>query len=125
MKLLLLAVAERAIRDADTDRMSLVDIVDSVSSESFPYLLPEFSLLTVYHKEPADAESETVVISIANGEEEITSQEQEVGFGGRIGNRTVIRVGGVVLSKPGTFSVSVRHRETTLGSWSIPVALEN
>lgn len=125
MKLLMLAVAERAIRDGDTDRMSLVDIIDSVGADSFPHLLDELALLTIYHNSEKGPEDDKVVVTLKNNDEELTSQEQVIHFGDRIGNRTVTRVSGIVLSKPGTFTVEIRHNDIELGSWSIPVALES
>jgi hypothetical protein len=124
MKLLVLAMAQKAIRDGETDRISLIDIVDSVAAESFPHFVGELSLLTIYHKEDGDDAKETVTFTLKNNDDEMAVQEQDVVFGDRIGNRTIIGVNGLVLLKPGTFSVTVQHKDRTIGTWSIPVALE-
>ncbi len=125
MKLLLLAAAERIIRDSENDRMTLIDIVDSMASESFPYYIDGLSLLIIYHKEGGDGEKEVATITIKNNDDILTVQEQDVKFGERIGNRTVTVINGFVLPQPGTFSVLIEHKGVAIGDWTVPVALEN
>ena len=125
MKLLLFVAAERVIRDSDEDRMTVVDIVDSIAAEGFPYYISRLSLLMIYHREETDSDTESVVITIRNNDHEMASREQKVRFSDKIGNRTVTDLNGFLLSQPGSFSVTIMQGDKELGKWSIPVALDN
>lgn len=125
MKVLMLACAETVIRDEDTDRLTLVNLIDAISTPAFPHLVGSFSIVAIYHINEGEPTDQLVTVRLENNGNLISEQNTHVYFGDLIGNRTITKVNGLVIGEPGRFSVSIHQEDVELGRWEIPVDIED
>lgn len=124
MKLLMMACSEKTIRDLETSNISLIDIVDVIFGD-FPLFVEKIAVTAIFLREEQDRDSETVLFTIKNNQNILAEREVEINFAGRPGNRSFNEITGLVIPKPGIFSISIRHGDDILHDWSIPAVVDD
>ena len=106
--------ANRVIRDADENRISVIDLLDYMTVASFPIVLPRLSLIWALSRDEGDAEKYQAVVVLRLNEQTLLRTELEVNFQGSLSTRVTAVIGGLVLPAPGQF----------MANWSIENHLE-
>src|SRR5690349_1315053 len=94
-------VAQGITRDADSDTISIYNILEGVAAEGFPLFVGHLSFFCLLEKTANEPNEYTGIFSISLGGTELASQPVPLNFGGRQRNRVIIRIPGTVLPNPG------------------------
>lgn len=121
MKIILLACADSVLLDANTNRVSLINIHDEISSPQFPFLIPLFSVLAVTKKEDGEADEGACTIRISLGDQTVLVAPVLMNYQGAEIHRSMLGLHGLVITGPGTLRVQLLHNEEEIGVWQIPV----
>lgn len=123
MKTIFLACAESTLLDANTNRVSLINIHDELSSPQFPFLIPLFSVLAVTKKEDGEEDEGSCAIKISLENETVLDAPILVNYQGSDVHRSVLAMHGLVITSPGTLKIQLLHNDAEIGEWQIPVKL--
>jgi hypothetical protein len=107
MKLVNLACAVHAVRDAETDAVSLFHLLDLFEHDLFPVSIPSFSVYALLEKEPSDPGAVECLVRVSLGSAELSEQTFSVDFLGRKYARFVRVFPPVYLMEPGTLAVEL------------------
>src|SRR5439155_1886940 len=94
-------VAQGVTRDADTDTITIYNILEGVAAEGFPLFLGNLSLFCLLEKTADEPNEYSGTFSISLGRTELASQGVALNFQGHQRNRVIIRIPGAVLPNPG------------------------
>lgn len=121
MKTVLLACAESTLLDANTNRVSLINIHDEISSPQFPFLIPLFSVLAITKKEDGEEDEGSCTIRISLGDQVVLDAPILVNYQGGEIHRSMLGLHGLVIAGPGTLKAQLLHNDVEIGVWQIPV----
>ena len=121
MKTVLLACAESTLLDANTNRVSLINIHDEVASPQFPFLIPLFSVLAVTKKADEEGDECSCAIRISLGDHVILDTPVLINYQGGSIHRAMLGLHGLVITGPGILKVQLLHNEAEIGDWQITV----
>jgi hypothetical protein len=108
MRCLFVIASQNQIRDADTNNISIINILETVSSEEFPFAFGPISILCVTIREEGDPETATLTLEFSNNENVITTHPVDIGFQGRPRNRLTINLGSLRIIEPGILTIRVK-----------------
>lgn len=98
----LLLCADRAIRDTDGGNLSIINILDDITAESFPVLIHRFSVINFLIKETAeDPDKPSIRLKVYNNDKIVGDHQLKIDFRGKLKTRSIIQLGGVPLTEPG------------------------
>jgi len=95
---------QQALRDFDTNSISMIGIFEGVSAQGFPILLPHFSFLVVLEREHGDPRIAKGRFDIRLGDTVLASGDMSIDFEELYRTRQIIRITGILISGPGTVS---------------------
>lgn len=121
MKTILLACAESTLLDANSNRVSLINIHDALSSPQFPFLIPSFSVLAVTRKEDGEGDELTCSIRISLGDQTVLDTPVLVNYDGSDIHRSIIGLHGIVITVPGILRIQLLFNDSEIGGCEIPV----
>ena len=121
MKTILIACAESTLLDANSNRVSLINVHDELASPQFPFLLPLFSVLAVTKKDNNDEDEGSCTVRISLGDQTVLDAPVLVNYQGGEIHRSILGLHGLVIAGPGTLKVQLLHEEAEIGLWEIPV----
>lgn len=127
MKSLFIAAASAAITDAQTNSLSLIEIVEAFEVPQLPVLVPRLTLAWLTSKDDSDPEVSEYSVELINcGDKSVFPLS--VDYKGRSRHRAVIQFQGIALNTPGNLEIrivsSVGNRKKTIDSLSIPIILQ-
>ncbi|WEK35146.1 MAG: hypothetical protein P0Y53_21870 [Candidatus Pseudobacter hemicellulosilyticus] len=116
----LLLCAEKAMRDADNDNLSVFNILDDVIAAGFPITLNRLSIVNFFSREDGDPEKVAVELNIFNNDQLIGEYQVKIDFRGRLKTRAIIQFGSFELAGPGiTRFVIMDNERKQLSDYSI------
>lgn len=121
MKILINLCCEDIIRDADTNTISIHNIIEELNVESIPFIIPRFSVLYLIQREAGDEANSEKSLLLKIGDKEIKSFPIPINFEDKERTRNVIKIGGLPISLPGMLTVELNDGETVLSTISIPI----
>ncbi len=113
--------AESVVRDAETNAVSVFNILEEIGASMFPVTVPKLSTLFLLERGVDDPEVLECAMTLSLGENELGSFVGPVDFQGERLTRLIIVIQGVVLPEPGTLTTSLLSNGQELGSWQIQV----
>ena len=116
-------VAESVVIDQQTNRVSVINILESIAAHAFPVAI--YKLVCIFHlqKDEDDPESIELLVKITSGETQLTQLPVTANFRGKPNTRNIAEVGGLVILQPGELKVSLFQEQTLLGEWTLQVTL--
>lgn len=114
--------AESVVRDASTNNVSALNILEMVSAHKFPILVPKLFALFMLVREQGDSETPTCSMSVSVSGEQLNAFPINVNFQGKLRNRVIAEINGLVIPKPGILRVSIIIENQESGWWEIEVA---
>jgi hypothetical protein len=124
MQLRSIICADSVIVDANTNRLSCINIVDDMLIPQFPAFIPQFSVLCLLNKDSGDLDEDSCELQINIDDVQIARGPLLVGYQGLNSTRAIITLGGLVIPKPGILNVVLIKDEANLGTWSVSVSIQ-
>jgi len=121
MKPLTLLCCEDAIRDADTNAISIHNIIEEINGESYPFAIPKFCIFLLTQREKGDQETTTLKLSIINNEKELFSSDIETDFQGKDLAKTTIKFGSVPIQTAGRLRIEFTVGTSLFAEITLPV----
>lgn len=106
--------SSRVIRDADENRISVIDLLEDITVPAFPIVIPRLSLIMSLSRDPGDPEAYSGTIFLRLNDQVLLETELPIDFQGALATRATSVIGGLAFQTPGRFSVT----------WSIPGQVE-
>ena len=113
--------AESVVRDAETNTMSVFNIIEDISTSAFPVGMPKLSALFILERSERDPEQVDCVVAVTMGEQEIGRVPIEGNFEGKLLTRVILVVQGIIIEKPGLLTIALSVNDKPMGAWSIAV----
>lgn len=101
-------VAEGVIRDVQTNSISIYNILEGLTAQGFPLFIQKITFFTLWEKEQNDPEQYNTTFTIELDEEPLMSQSIDIDFQGRLRNRSMVSINGLVVPKPGNLLFSMK-----------------
>lgn len=122
MEVILLVCAQSAVIDQQTNALSIFNIVQELSSPSFPFAIGGFTVSTIFTRDNTEIEDPTDVrLKIHLQGKQIVDFELVLKFQGRTGLRHVGNFQGLLLTEPGNLIFSIHQGEREMGHWTVLV----
>jgi hypothetical protein len=123
VKLRLILCSDVNILDVNTNRVSSINLIEEISSQQFPIVVPQFSILAVFDKEEGDEEKVDSTLVVKLNDQELARGPIEVNFeGGAKMHRSLVAFQGFVVPVPGRLVVSILQNGKQFGDWSVLVS---
>lgn len=103
-------VAHRVIRDAEENRLSVVDLFEDMAAPGYPFVIPRISLVWTLARDITDPNESQATVTINLNENILMETNIAVNFQGGITTRAILVIGGIAITTPGIFTVR----------WNIP-----
>ena len=119
----LMLCARGVIRDVATETISAYSILESISPIGFPILIQDFNVLLFLTREKRDpANIEFNLHLRIDGEDMGPPLQVKADFQDKSKNRCIVKIEGLFIAKPGTFSVDAHYGNKKLSSFEMEVA---
>lgn len=102
------------IRDAEENRISVIDLFEDIAISAFPVMLPRLSMIWALSRDEGDAGEFSGNIVLRLNDQILLQTDLDVNFQGGLATRSITVIGGLALHAPGQFSAT----------WSIPSQAE-
>lgn len=113
------ACAQSVVRDAETNRVSVFNVLEEIAAPEFPAFLPELATVLFLERRPSDPnEVECEFAFVLNGEE-LWRGNLLVHFDGKLRSRAFLVARGVGPLEPGRLTVTWYVAGKKTGSWDI------
>jgi hypothetical protein len=120
MQLLLLTCAETCVIDVNTNRPSLFNLIEEISSPTFPAAIFTVAIFTLWERDEAEPDSAAELVIRLNNNQ-LFQAPVSLAFQGTRRCRAVLSIQGLVITEPGSLTFEVRHSDNLVGAWRVPV----
>ena len=96
-----LLVADRAIRDSETGNLSIINILEDITAEAFPILIPRLTVVAFINKETNDDSTQILHLKICNNENIISNNQIKVDFREKNKSKVIIQLGTLPINELG------------------------
>ncbi|MBK7142473.1 MAG: hypothetical protein IPH75_10370 [bacterium] len=117
-------IAEQVIHDRDSNRISVINIFDGIAIDSSPLFLPQLTILTLIERSNDTVRAVDCSIDLRLDDDLIFTSPLHLEFGERGGTRSIVRLSGVVLPRPGTLKALFSHQGQVLSSYLVRIDLD-
>ena len=121
MIVVLFTVADGAVIDQQTNRLSIFNVLEEMSAPGFPAMHSQLSIIAVLQKGPNEKEDPKLNIRISLDRSELVDFPITLSFEGVERSRFVGSIAGLLLPSAGTLKFDLRHRSRSISSWRVPV----
>ena len=111
------------IRDAETNAISLHNLIEEINAEGFSAFIPKFCIFLLTEKEKNDKDTDTGSLKLFSNGKEIYNFDIKYDFQGKKRARNIIKIGGFAVPNPGTFSIQFFLRDKLLSKVTIPATV--
>ena len=117
----LMLCADNVVRDAETNNISVFNIFEEFPLEALPALIPRFAILNILERDDDDDDEISCTLEMNLSGADIFTQQFDISFQDKNRTRSIVHIGGLPLSRPGTLKVALRLGESLLGEYRIGV----
>jgi hypothetical protein len=121
MRVLLSVVAQGFARDADTNVVSLFNILENINGEGFPILVQTFVFFTLFEKEADEPQRYRATFSANLEGKALFTQQFDFDFQGRNRARSFNKVEGLVLPSPGNLEFGLELDNGVRASYAVMI----
>jgi hypothetical protein len=115
-------IAEKAILDKGTNKLSLINLLDGFQSVSFPFLIPEFVLVLKTERDITQDPSQVEIeIIIKQGTTILLTNKLRVDYEDKSGNNLFLTVNGFVVMEPLPIDVIYRIGDKEIASMQVEI----
>src|SRR5258706_5213525 len=116
-------VAQGVTIDNQTNAVSIFSMVEGVAASGFPVFMQNINFFTLLTRDAADPHEYDGLFTISMGEEELIRQLVHLVFGDKLRNRLVIRIPGVVVTRPGQLAFRLTVNDSLVADYVTEVTL--
>lgn len=121
----LVAIAKSATIDKYTNLLSIFEVVDTITSGTFPLALPAVAVVVMTQRDTeTDPENVDLDIHVRSAGKDLPSVTATIDFSGTSGNILIARVGGISVLGPGSLEFIIRHNKKQIGRFVVAVVSE-
>jgi hypothetical protein len=109
--------------DSQTGSVSVFNILEGIAASGLPVFVQNtnfFAMLTRAADDPPDYDG---TFTISMGEDEIVRQDARLVFGEKLRNRLVVRIPGIVITRPGILVFRLRVNDRVVAEYETTVTL--
>jgi len=117
----LMLFAENIIRDTQTNKISAINIIEELASPGFPLFMAGLNVLTFLEREKDDEQTINFLLKLRLNEDELAGLEVDADFQGKLRNRNIVTVSGLVLPNPGILKAVLFHNDKEFASHEVLV----
>lgn len=117
-----IVIADSVIRDAVSNRVSIINVHEAFNASAFPFVLPRFTVFAIIERDQADVEVSMCRVHITLNGETLFDQQVEVSFAGATLSRVVLEFQGFFVPAPGMLQVAVEVAGIRMESYGMRVA---
>lgn len=117
----LLLCAERVIRDAESNSITVVNLLEDFASPGFPLFIQNMCLFALTERQEDDAQDHQFLFKIHLNDNELVSLEVQSKFGDKLRHRNIINVSGFVIPNPGQLKLSLFHEDKEVAEYLMQV----
>lgn len=107
MRVLSVVCSESVIRDAENHQVTAYNILDDISAEAYPVLIPRIAIYFFSERTVDDAALYDIDIIIFNNEKELFKRRVQLNFLDKLKNKAVLKINGLTISDPGYLRVAL------------------
>ena len=112
--------AKGVVRDADSNNISVYNIIEQLNPEAFPGIFPELSLLGIWRRVDNEGPSDLQLV-ITNNQHQLSDSVVRLDFGTTTRSRTIVSLQGMPVLEPGRLRFEFRQHGALLSSYEIVV----
>jgi hypothetical protein len=112
---------ESIVRDAETNAISVFNIIEELGATQFPAAVPKLSSLFVLQRQLNDPQQYEGSVTFSLDDEELGKMPITVDFEDRHATRVIVVIQGILIEHSGTFTVALQIGEQVMDTWSIRV----
>jgi hypothetical protein len=116
-----LLCARRAVRDAEENDVSLISVLEDVSAQGFPVIVPRATVVWCLTREPAEAEQHQGTVRIFLEQQRLAEAAMEANFQGRMTTRIFLTFAGLAIPTPGRLKFEVSLANGLRGEYTITI----
>ena len=124
MELSYVLCSEQLLLDANTNRITAVNILDSILTKKFPVMIPRFSFLVAATRAPNEPEKWNSRADIFMNERKLLEGPLNLDFQGSVKSRAIVVTENLLISEPGILRVIVYLNDAEFANWSLEVEQE-
>jgi hypothetical protein len=113
--------SESIVRDAETNNLSIFNMLEELTSIEFPFVLPRFATLFYLERDEQDPNVIDATITLSLNTTLIGQAVGKGDFEEKSRTRIILAVQGLVIPEPGVLTATVSVDGQELSSWSIIV----
>ena len=122
IKVKLAVCAEKAIREVGSNKISLIDIIETINSPGFPLFIPQLSCLFITERSQEDPKILSCTIRFSLDGKELNRVPGKINYEDKLLNRFILVMNGLVIPKPGALRISfLKENNSEIGFWEIIV----
>jgi hypothetical protein len=110
MKCKMFLVCEAAFIDSRTNNLSLVNILDEISAQGLPVIIPKLFTVAVIERQKKEKPTPEFILRISQGKKKLVDQRVKVDFQGKKRVRQLIEFHGFTLHNPGDLCFRMNHK---------------
>lgn len=104
MKVITHICCEDIIRDAETNSISIINLIEDINAEGFPAFIPKLAIFALIEKESGDPETSQGQIKLKNNDNVLFTFDIQYGFENKPRTRNIIKFNGLAVPSPGHFT---------------------
>ncbi len=117
----LMLCADAVIRDAETNAISIFNIIEEIGAEALPLLIPRFVVYNLLERDDDDPVKVAATLRLTIDDESLFEQGITLNFQDKKRNRSIFTLHGLALFRPGILKVSLSVEDHELDSIFIEV----
>lgn len=117
----LLLCCHGAVRDAQTNNVSVFNILEQVNGAGFPTFIPTLFIVAFVKREKDDPENCTATLEINLGETSLGAFPIDIAFGEKLKSRLITELQGLVIPQPGILSFELKIDNQKINAWEVRV----
>lgn len=114
--------ADAALRDAETNSISIFSIFEEITVQTLPILIPRFVIVNLLEREETDPATPECQLKIKLGEDILLEQQLRLNFQEKKRTRSIVTIGGLPLTHSGLLSVAISYDNEPVADYTIEVA---
>lgn len=117
----LVVCGEVALLDSSTNNPSVVNILQQMTVQGFPFIVQKLGCLFMLERDEEDPATPNTSIQITINDDELNTIPFAIDFEDKLRATAVVRIQGVVLPRPGTGAVRLLLEGKEAGRWEFEI----
>ena len=118
LKLKSLIVAEKVIIEKDTNKVTIVDVIENLKSPSYPLFFPNFSCLLYFENDKDNADQNKYKFTLKNNDKLLIDTDVNIDFQGKLTTRSLVNINGLAIPAPGVVTIEISSEGQHIDSYS-------